>query len=122
MRIFLSAHRPEYNGIENAARNNELKAALEALGVRRIRDVKGCYKGVVEDSFEVIRGDAEMQSILDLANKFDQESVLVVTMLDDAYLVFKDQEVIDMGIFLEVASKPENEDYSIIEGKFYVIR
>lgn len=125
MRLFLSAHREFFSESENAARNEALKQDLENLYLRQVQDVKGCYKGVVEDSFAVIIGNskASVGDVLELAKKYDQESVLLETMTEDCYLIYMNGNAPEMiGGMFQVDKPNENEDYSIIEGKFYVIR
>lgn len=123
MRLFLSAHREQFSESENAARNEALRRDLESLGVRSIREVKGCYKGVKEDSFEVARGDAELKDVLALAGKYQQESLLMVTMSNIAYLVYPNGNVMEeLGVFFKVAGIPLNCDYSMIDDEYYIIR
>jgi len=128
MRLFLSAHRPEFTSHANNLRNEALKQDLVNLGVRQVQDVKGCYKGIVEDSFAVLKGDVETKAIFELARKYQQESVLLETITEECFLVFingNDKEGHSMesiGGMFQVDKPNDNEDYSIIEGKFYVIR
>jgi hypothetical protein len=123
MRLFLSAHREFFSESENAARNEALKQDLVGLGVRQVQDVKGCYKGIVEDSFAVLKGDVEVKAIFELARKYQQESVLLETMTGVCYLVYANGDVVEeIGGMFQVDKPNDNEDYSIIEGKFYVIR
>jgi hypothetical protein len=123
MRLFLSAHREFFSESENAARNEALKQDLVNLGVRKVQDVKGCYKGITEDSFAVLKGDVEVKAIFELARKYQQESVLLETMTGFCYLVYANGELQEeIGSMFQVDKPNDNEDYSIIEGKFYVIR
>jgi hypothetical protein len=123
MRLFLSAHRPEFTSHANDLRNEALKQDLLSLGVRSIREVKGCYKGVKEDSLEVARGDAELKDVLALAGKYQQESLLMVTMSNIAYLVYPNGNVMEeIGVFFKVAGIPLNCDYSMIDDEYYIIR
>jgi hypothetical protein len=123
MRLFLSAHRPEYTSHANSLRNEALKQDLVSLGVRQVQDVIGCYKGIVEDSFAVLKGDVEAKAIFELARKYQQESVLLETMTGVCYLVYANGDIVEeIGGMFQVDKPNDNEDYSIIEGKFYVIR
>lgn len=123
MRLFLSAHRPEYTSHANSLRNEALKQDLVGLGVSKVQDVKGCYKGTVEDSFAVLKGDVEIKAIFELARKYQQESVLLETMTGICYLVYANGDVVEeIGSMFQVDKPNDNEDYSIIDGKFYVIR
>jgi hypothetical protein len=123
MRLFLSAHREQFSESENATRNEALKQDLLNLGVRKVQDVKGCYKGIEEDSFAVLKGNVELKPIFELARKYQQESVLLETMTGFCYLVYANGELQEeIGSMFQVDKPNDGEDYSIIEGKFYVIR
>lgn len=125
MRLFLSAHRPEFTSHANNLRNEALKQDLENLYLRQVQDVKGCYKGIVEDSFAVIIGNskASVGDVLELAKKYDQESILLETMTEDCYLIYMNGDAPEMiGGMFQVDKPNDGEDYSIIDGKFYVIR
>jgi hypothetical protein len=124
MRIFISAclnKATDDEGKRKEAQRNEammdaLFNDLTALGVRKIEKVIGKYQGQLENSFSVLLGKVNALKLVELAAKYNQESILLVTMNDNAFLKFIDGdgsgEVKEIGAVFYSDSEPKNMDYS----------
>jgi hypothetical protein len=113
MRIFISACKGNDN---DDAMMDALFNDLNALGVRKIEKVIGKYQGQLENSFSVLLGKVNALKLVELAAKYNQESILLVSVNDNAYLKFIDGdgsgEVKEIGAVFYSDSEPENMDYS----------
>lgn len=124
--IFLSAELSTLDSAENVRRTAILAGHLAVKGYA-FRQLQGVYKGSKERSFAVEVSPKEVQSILDLAKSFTQESVLIVDEKNAASLLFIETKVKSkLGKFKiaskEVAEKMENYSYDSSTGKYFVVQ
>lgn len=100
----VSAERPVCSVAENAARTRNLSVWLESAGISA-SPACGMYAGVAEASFIcACPRDAELAVILEIADYFQQESVLVIDETRDARLVYLDgRPDVELGRMREVS-------------------
>lgn len=120
--IILSGELKALSGIENLKRTNTLRLRLQREGYS-FKEALGRFQGVDETSFVVNSNDTD--SLLDIANKYDQISILLVDDISrDAYLVDSNGKSCYVGIF-QLSNRDEalaNEAFTMINEAFYVIK
>jgi hypothetical protein len=84
--VLISAERSNLTERENVYRTAEMRELLGSMGLG-FKEVRGVYRGVHEASFVVI-GQEVVSRMLELAAKFNQESILVIDPARTAYLAY----------------------------------
>lgn len=107
---------------ENKRQNKQLAMDLEGLGFGFVQ-VGGHYSGVVEESYCVINYEEDtdffVSCLSELANKYDQDSILVVPKGADAYLLKHNGSKIPIGFDIHVVGKAI-EDYTTLKSHNFV--
>lgn len=103
-RIILSAELSECSTHENEQRTSELRGRLHSLLVGNLiagyRQVQGCYKGSVEQSYLVTLRDDGLNmgiSLALLAKEYEQESILMIRPTGTTTLIFMNGDVCELG-------------------------
>jgi hypothetical protein len=137
-KIFVSAHRATNTAKQNAIADAELACDLALIdGVEVFRDIVGGY--TYRDAHGEQRHTTEaayvcflrpgsileaIDEVTELARQYRQDTVLVVHGDDAAEIVECNTDCSAIiGTFQRIAGEPEiGEDYSKIDGVFYVVR
>lgn len=101
--------------VNDLNKENELRS-------QGLKEFLGCYKGQTEVSFmDVIDSKNGLEKILDLAKKYNQESILKIDENNKASLIIVDtKDCIPLGQWTEVSSIEGLENYSVSQnGKIY---
>lgn len=124
--FIISAHRSTNTPEQNARLHAEMKGLLaKRYGHTFIKQVRGSWQGVEEDSF-VVNGDAE--HLTKLATSFGQDSILWLDTNRRAYLLHKDKpEHLDylgrlVAVTEAVAKEQEGWTYDKKSGQYYTIK
>lgn len=97
---------------DNKLRTDCLREALRRLGAD-IRTFEGCYKGSVETSFMVaLEGSVTLQTIVNLAQEYNQESILTIDEELNTTLLYMDGRVENLGLYQEVKEWNKGDCYS----------
>lgn len=122
----ISAELSTLDSEENGQRTAALKVDLiKAFGSKSIKQVRGCYKGVKEVAF-VVSGDRS--KLIDLADIYNQESILALDTARNAALIFTDIMWADepLGRFqavpIEEALAAEAYTFDISQNTYYVVK
>jgi hypothetical protein len=104
MQVLISAFKHDRTLLDNLKRTEDLYTKLRALGLNP-GHVFGVYKGVPEYSFKAEYLLEHLDDILLIAfHDFEQESILLVNHLNQAYLQFADRRVEPLpGLFQQVS-------------------
>ena len=121
--FILSASCSDFRDEDNALRTREMEDELR-FSLLLYKKVQGVYKGVPEDSFLVVVDDTA--GILELANSYNQESVLHVSPMREAALIYlSDRPPVYQGLWTEVTAhtaRYEDNYTSDAEGRYYITR
>lgn len=119
MLVYFSTHRPNKTWDETA---KEIEEVADRFLNSRI--VIGCYKGEKELSIRV--ESRHYSTILDVAHRYDQESILLVDDENRAYLIYlaDPQNKVMIGEFVEVESIEglDSWTYDQVENKYYTVK
>ena len=114
---------------ENSQRSAALKADLiKLVGAKSLKQVRGCYKGAKEVAFVVYCKDRD--ALIDLAETYNQESILFLDSSRRATLFFIDPRHPDgteyIGRFQEVpieeALAAEAYTFDISQNSYYIVK
>lgn len=126
-RIVLSAElgfMGEGTNNQRTKRMAEIMLGVSMAGVI-VEECNGVYKGTKEKSFMVIKNDyrPSLSFMKDLADNFQQESILVVNDNDESFLIYlNSDEIIKLdGVFKEVEDVKGLDAYTEMGGKFYAV-
>ena len=108
----------------NNINSNKNEDILQDLNIP-FKRVKGCYKGILEFSY-VISNKYENE-VLQIAQDFNQESILQVDELGNSILRYiKNNSIEKIGKFIEVdkiiALKENSYTYDFTTCKYYIIK
>jgi len=116
--VFITAFLGDASKNKNRENNKELSQEIQALGFGFIQ-VEGTYKTSTEESYCVINyaEDTEFFTtcLSELANKYGQDSILVVPKGEPAYLIYHNGSKELIGMDLQVITKSV-ESYTSIKG------
>lgn len=107
--------------------NKELDIINQALNLNA-KEVKGCYKGELENSYVILADETTRKAVLALAKVYAQESVLYLDATRNATLLrpacFSPPKYIGQFISVPkvVALEQENYTYDPNTDKYYIIR
>jgi hypothetical protein len=106
----ISAYKSDLSREENQTRQMDLHTALCAPGCTP-KIVDGSYQGVAEVSNVVVGPD--QASVLELAEHFQQESILEVSPGREAYLIFTDGRLDQyLGEWRGQRTRPTDKDFT----------
>lgn len=126
-RVFISACRAELDGDSNWHRTNKLVQLIADAGFTAAR-TNGYYKGVREASFMVLAPhDNVLNTVVNWAREFEQESVLIVDEYQQGALLYMDPtnrpQQIGTWSYIESGDETEYEAYTeFADGSRYVCK
>lgn len=94
---------------------------IEAFTGLRPAAYTGCYKGIESPSYGLeVMNDNDINEVISLARLYSQESVLIVDTMNNARLLFCDNnKTIDLGKFQAVDNIEGLDAYTTIDGRHY---
>jgi hypothetical protein len=109
-KVFISCTVPNINDWEHHRRMNHMEFLLRKY---KFQQVEGFFEGKKEISFRV-SGVTSIQPFLELAKRFEQDSIMVVNSYGGAGIISTDESVAPVFIGQLVTSKikPWSGDYS----------
>lgn len=102
----------------------------------RFKELEGCYKGVVENSYLVtvpewtIDGLQRLDKVIDLARQFNQESILLVSQKREASLLYlhdnQPEKLVKIGDFEAItqweARELDSWTFDRVANQFWAVR
>ncbi len=118
MYIIFSVFRSETSVMQNEINLHKTRKLLDYHGID-YTEVLGCYKGSKEQSLRVPM--AALEVIKAIANKFNQESVLLVDSENRVSLLFQNNESMGLGMLKEITEFEalNSEAWSLIGNTYY---
>jgi hypothetical protein len=118
MFIVFSVFRSENNAMLNELNLHKTKKLLSYHGIY-YKEALGSYKGQKEQSLKVPM--AALSIVRSIANKYNQESILLVDSASQSSLMFANGELMDLGLFRQIneAVALSSESWTMIDNKFY---
>jgi hypothetical protein len=109
-KVFISCTRPDLTDLEQHRRMNHMEWLLRKY---KFQQVEGFFEGVKEISFRV-SGVTSIQPFLDLAERFEQDSIMVVYSYGGASIISTDKSIapVFIGELKTSKIKPWSGDYS----------
>lgn len=105
---------------------NRERAMVETLFNYTHRECIGMYKGVKEYSYKVpYKEGHDFALVKELARKFNQESILVVTGNEDAFLYYIESgKTQPLGTWTNVSEDEanSNNNWTYCDGQYYIVR
>ncbi|QOC54390.1 hypothetical protein Atoyac15_26 [Aeromonas phage Atoyac15] len=126
MYVVISAELSHLSADDNDGRSDDLYRALTSrFGTNGIDEVQGCYKGTLERSFVVQCSDhSDVGSVYNIAQKYSQESVLLVDSRNRAYLLYVESRRLDnLGVLYSSTDVPSTDAWTFNKaaGVYYYV-
>ena len=122
--VFISAENEKYDSEWNGVLTRRLGEELKELFPTK--EVTGCYKGTVETSYMVGVRQKDIATLLDIAERYEQESILFRDANKDCQLLFVRGQGERLGQMVKVdesvAKELENYTYDDETGDYYAIK
>lgn len=119
MSIIFSVFKSTNNAMQNELNLHKTKKLLDYYGIA-YQEAQGSYKGTLEQS--LIVDLSHLSVIKSIANRFDQESILLIDSASQASLMFQSGELLDLGKFKHVSDKMAliSDAWTLVNGKYYM--